>query len=343
MNEMNKVFLVLGLALLTLVVGGGAAGHAQVTSKDKITKPFMAAVLRTDGALVPFAEYRHGVWWNPWPEFNPNAGSDEAATGSLGGHPEPWFQRGEKSPTAWYFWTPARAPLLLKTSGTREVENHSQNNWALVTDYAQKQKAEKGDHHRHAGFALNVDLKIDSMVEIEAGGDEAGNVLAYVKSAFTHSEAAEAARLAAEPGASHLWAADWFPQSAARRARVGLTVTKLYRDRFGIDGAHVYYVEVEKSYEKPAGSRDAACWGVAFLKGWVLKRKDGAIGMLDDSFGLADCDGKERGGSVELFGVVRPDNRTFLLTVEHGWEDESYIIYELKDSGLIRLLETFGG
>jgi len=340
--KMNKVFLALGSGLLTLVVGGDA-WHVRVKAQDKNTRQFMAGVLRTDGALVPFAEYRYGVWWNPWPEFNPTPESEEVALKSLGGHPEPWFQRCEKSPATWYFWPPARAPLLLKTSGTREVENHSQNNWALVTDYPQKQEAEKGDHHRQAGFALNVDLKIDSMIKIEKGGGEAGNVLTYVKSAFTHSESAEAARLAAEPGTNQLRLADWFPQSAERRAQVGLTVTKLYRDRSGIGGAHVYYVEVEKRYEKPAGSRDVACWGVAFLKGWVLKRKDGGIGMLNDSFGLSDCDGKERGSSVELFSIVRPDRRTFLLTVEHGWEDESYVIYELKDSGLIRLLETFGG
>lgn len=59
--------------------------------------------------------------------------------------------------------------------------------------------------------------------------------------------------------------------------------------------------------------------------------------------GLTDCDGKERGSRVELFSVMTLDNGTFLFTVEHGWEDESYSIYELKDSGLDRLLETLGG
>ncbi|HLL75027.1 MAG TPA: hypothetical protein VK421_07150 [Pyrinomonadaceae bacterium] len=340
---MKKLSLSTVAALLALAVGGGAA-QSRVAAQNKGALQFIAGVLRADGALVPFAEYRHGLWWNPWPEPpQQSGGGDEPQTKSLGGHPEPWFQQCGKSPTTWYVRPRADSVLTLKTSGTVEIGNHSQTNWALVTDYPQKREAEKNAHHENAGLALNVDLQIDGMIEIEPGGEEARSVLAYVKSAFDHSEAAEARRLAAEPGPSHMGAAEWFPQSSERRARVALTATKLYRDRSGIDGAHVYYVEVEKRYEKPRGSRDGSCEGVAFLAGWVLKRKDGVIGMLDDSFGLTDCDGKERGNSVELFGVLRADGRTFLLTVEHGWEDESYIIYELKDFALTRLLVTFGG
>lgn len=342
MNEMSKIFLAVGSALLTLIVVGDA-GRIRVSAQGKNTKQFMAGVLRSDGTLVPFAEYRHGLWWNPWPEPPRYGGNDEVVPKSLGGHPEPWFLGCGTSPAAWYFWPSAGPLLALKTSGVVEVENHSQTNWALTTDYPRKREAEKGSHHEQVGFALSVDLKADGMVEIERGSAEAGRVVAYVKSAFDSSEAAEVARLAAAPAANHLPAAGGFPLSAGQRAQVGLAVTKLYRDEAGIDGAHVYYVEVEKRYKKPTGSRDPSCENVAFLKGWVLKRKDGILGMLDDSFGLTDCDGKDRAGSVELFGVLTLNDRTFLLAVEHGWEDESYTVYELKGFGLVRLLETFGG
>lgn len=342
MNEMNKIFLAVGSALLTLVVVGGA-GRVRVSAQGENTRQFMAGVLRSDGTLVPFAEYRYGLWWNPWPEPPAHGGNDEVAPKSLGGHPEPWFRRCETSPATWYFRPSAGSLLALKTSGVVEVENHSQTNWALTTDYPQKREAEKGSHHGQVGFALSVDLKADGMVEIGRGSAEAGKVVAYVKSAFDSSEAAEVARLAAAPAPNGLPAAGGFPLSAEQRAQAGLAVTKLYRDRAGIDGAHVYYVEVEKRYQKPTGSRDPSCENVAFLKGWVLKRKDGTLGMLDDSFGLTDCDGKYGAGSVELFAVLTLNDRTFLLAVEHGWEDERYTVYELKGFGLVRLLETFGG
>lgn len=343
MNATNRILLAVGSALLAFVVAGDA-GRAPVSAQGRNVKQFMVGVLREDGALVPFAEYRLGVWWNPWPEFNPNQGSDEVSPRSLGGHPEPWFQGCEGSSAKWYFWPSADSPLALKTSEVLKVENHSQPNWALMTDYPQKKETEKNAHHLNAGFALSANLKLDGMIEIEKGSAEAGNVMAYVKAAFDHSENAEAKRLAAEaPRSDGLPPGDGFPLSAEQRARVGLAVTKLYRDRSGVGGGHIYYVEVEKRYAKPAGSRDAACENVAFLKGWVWKSKDGTLGLLNDAFGLTDCDGKERGSGVEMFGVLTSSERTFLLAVEHGWEDESYVIYELKDAGLTRLLETFGG
>ena len=122
-----------------------------------------------------------------------------------------------------------------------------------------------------------------------------------------------------------------------------MTLAKLYRSKSSINGRHLYYIEVEKQYQKPAGARDSSCYGVSLLSGWVTKDKDGVLALLNESFGVTDCDGKERGSGVELFSVMTLNNRTFLFTVEHGWEDESYIIYELTEFGLNRLLETFGG
>lgn len=54
-------------------------------------------------------------------------------------------------------------------------------------------------------------MKADGAVEIERGSAEAGKVVAYVKSAFDSSEAAEVARLAAAPAANDLPAAGGFP------------------------------------------------------------------------------------------------------------------------------------
>lgn len=234
-------------------------------------------------------------------------------------------------------------PVMLKATETLQIENHSQTNWALMTDYSQKQLSEKGFCHGHVGMALNVDLKIGNMIEIESGSGEANSIVAFVKPAFGHAESVEIARYAASPATKDFMAASGFPASSQQRAKVGLTLKGLYRSKSGIDGAQLYYLVIEKQYKKPARARDSACDNVSFLESWVLKNKDGALSLLNDSFSLTDCDGKERGGGVISFSVMTVNNRTFVLAVEHGWEDESYVVYELKDFGLIRLLETSGG
>lgn len=342
MNELSKLLFAITFALLMLIVGSNAE-HVRVSAQNKNLKQFMVGLLRADGTLVPFAEYRHGLWWNPWPESTPPAENNEVRPKSLGDHPEPWFQQCEKAATTWYFWSSADAPLVLKTSGTLQVENHSQTNWALMTDYPKKQNAEKDSCHDYIGMALNVDLRVEGMIKMERGRSEVGDIVAYVKSAFSHAETAEIARLAAAPVTSDFLAASGFPSSSEQRAKVELTITKLYRNKSSRDGQRIYYIEVEKQYKKPAGSGDSSCDNVAVLKGWVLKDKDGILALLNDSFGLTDCDGKNRGGSVEWFSVMTLNNRTFLFAVEHGWEDESYTIYELKEFELARVLETFGG
>lgn len=341
MNVRNKFCFAIGSALLTLAVGDNAE-HVRVSAQNTRIDQFMVGVLRANGTLVPFAEYRHGLWWNPWPEPALQTEGNEVRPKSLGNHHEPWFRQCERTPTTWYFRSSARSTLALRALETLQVENHSQTNWALMTDYPKKQNAGIGSHN-YVGIALNVDLKVEGMVEIESGRYESNSIVAHVKAAFDNSETAEVARSSAQPATSDFWRARGFPSSNEERAKAELVVTKLFRSKSAIDGQHIYYVEVEKRYRNPAHSPDSPCDNISFLKGWVLKDRDGTLGILNDSFGITNCDGKERGGSVELFSVMAMKNRTFLFTVEHGWEDESYTIYEFKDSWLARALETFGG
>jgi hypothetical protein len=331
MNQISKPLLAIASILLILSVGGSAT-NVCVSAQNKNIKQFIVGFLREDGVLVPFAEYRHGLWWNPWPEqpIQPSE-NNEVVPKTLDGHPEPWFQQCEKAPTTWYLWSSADSRLALKTSETLQVQNHSHTNWGLMTDYPNKQKTEKNSHHNNVGIALSADLIGQSMIGVEKGNSESNEIIAYVKSAFNHSERDELDRLKADPATNDYLATRGFPSSSEQRSKAKLMITKLYRNRSSMDGQYIYYIEVEKQYN---------CSSISFLKGWVLKRKDGTLVLLNDRFGLTDCDGKERGESVELFSVLTINQRTFLFAVEHGWENETHKIYELKDFELALVLET---
>jgi len=175
---------------------------------------------------------------------------------------------------------------------------------------------EKGDHHRNVGMALNVNLKIEGMVEIEKSSDESNQIVAYVKPVFSEVETDEISRLAAELTLREFFAVRGFPLQSEERAKVEPTLTKLYRSKSTIKGRHIYYFQVEKHYKKPAGARDSSCYEVSFLAGWVTKDKEGTLALLNESFGLTDCDLKERGSSVELFNVMTSNERVVVQSGE---------------------------
>lgn len=87
---------------------------------------------------------------------------------------------------------------------------------------------------------------------------------------------------------------------------------------------------------------DWQCYHLSELSGWLLKEKDGSFNLTNESFWITDCD-RKGGGSVEMFSILRLDDRNFLFTVDHVYDNEMYVIYELGEFGLKRLLETFGG
>lgn len=314
-----------------------------VSAQHPQTEKFKVGLLRADGTLVPFAEYRHGLWWNPWAEIQTVEGG-EITPKSLGNQPEPWFRQNKGDSANWYFWSSPNVLFTLKAQKLLQIENHSQKNWAVMTNYSRKRAgSDKNDAaHSYAGFALDANLKTNDTIKVEKNGGEVAYIMRYMKPIFVDAENTEINNLLADPNYKEY--AGGFPASDEQRAKFDMTVKKLSRSREAFDGTHVYYIELEREYGKPAAvSGGISCNNVAFFKGWLLKDKKGTLSLVNEEFTLDDCDGKGKGSVVMLFNALTLNGRTFLLTVEHGWEDESYVIYELKDYGITRLLETFGG
>ena len=288
---------------------------------------FIAAILREDGTLVPFAQYSNGGWSNPWPRPRRSAESiyatdTEVLPHSLGELPEPWFRQCGKVPETWYFWSLAAAPAVLTASRLVQVENHSQTNWALLTNFP-KQSAE-GGHHRNIGVALSVNEKIEPMIEIKTESVEAADALSFIKQLFDEAETAELNKIRAE------------------RAKVKMSITQLRRSKSSLNGKHLYYFEAEKQYGQPAASTDPRCNDVSLFQGWMEATERGGLGLMDSRLFLTNCDRKGPGSATPL-GIMSLKHQIFVFVSEHGWEDESYIILELSNSGLHKVLETFGG
>lgn len=337
---MAKTLLLTTCCLFALVLS-----KSYVSTQRDDTSQLLIAVLREDGALIPFAQYGNGGWFNPWPKPRDAAPSIYAETtevipNSLGNLPEPWFKQCGKLSATWYFWSSDATPTLLRASKVVQVENHSQNNWAILTDLPKKTSNDPG--HRIIAVALNANEKIEPMNEIKTDSLEVAEIVPFVKEMFDEAETDELNRIRADRTASIELSTPLFTSSSERRKMIAMSITKVYRSNAKLNGEHLYYFEAEKQYANPVATTGQDCNDVSIFQGWISQSDKGGLGSLDSRLFLTNCDRKGPSTTTPL-GSMTLKNETFLFISEHGWEDESYIILELDNSGLHRVLETFGG
>lgn len=325
------------LALVLLLIADPPSSRTELSSvKDQNPASFLVAVLRADGALVPFAQYGNGGFYNPWPKPQPCRGcTDEIYPHSLGGLPKPWFAEGGRMPKRWYFRSPNGALTVLKALKIAEVENHSQKNWAVRTDFPHAPV--ESSHHRNVGVAITANIRIESMIESKPEPD---GLTSFIQEVFDAEETEKIERLATDdPSGTASLFKFGLPESAAERKRAEKK-TKFYRSESPINGEYLYYFQARKEYEIP---RLASSGHVSLFSGWasVEASQGGQLGLIRSEIVFTDTDMKGSTTSLPL-GILKLSGRTFIFVEEHGWEDESYVVLELN-GGIHRLLETFGG
>ena len=337
---MTKTLLLTAFCLLAIVFT-----KSYVSTQPDHTSRLLIAVLREDGTLIPFAQYSNGGWFNPWPKPRDAAPSIYAETtevipNSLSNLPEPWFKQCEKIPTMWYFWSSDTTPTVLRASKVVQVENHSQNNWAILTDLARQNSNDAG--HGVIAVALNANEKIEPMIEIKTDSVEVADIVPFVKQVFDEAETAELTRIRAERPAPIQLSTPVFTLSSEARRKIMISITKLYRTNSKGNGEPLYYFEAEKQYPISVAPIGQDCNDVTIFQGWISASDKGGLGLIDSRLFLTNCDRKGPSTTTPL-GSMTLNSDTFLFISEHGWEDESYTILRLDNSGLHRILETFGG
>jgi hypothetical protein len=333
---MLNVFKALTLVVLLMAAASGPVTQLS-SGYDQNPTDFLVAILRADGTLVPFAQYGNGGFYNPWPRPQPCRGcSDEIYPHSLGGLPHPWFVQGGRMPKRWYRRSPNGTLTVLNALKIVEVENHSQKNWAVRTDFPPE--SAEGSHDANTGLAITTtNLRIESMVESKPEPD---GLPSFINEVFDADETTKIEKLATDdPSITASLFKFGLPESAAKRNQVEVT-TKFYRSESPINGEYLYYFEARKEYELP---RSSSSGHVSLFSGWasVETREGGQMGLILSEIVFTDTDMKGPTTSRPM-GILKLSGRTFIFVEEHGWEDESYVILELND-GIHRLLETLGG
>ena len=78
------------------------------------------------------------------------------------------------------------------------------------------------------------------------------------------------------------------------------------------------------------------------MTGWLLPTDDATLTVLDPKVFLTDCDAKEARTGVPL-AAFRVSGQLFWVLQEHGYEDETYLIVEIRASEVRYPIEVNGG
>ena len=322
----------IAMFLLSMLAVSLVMDSADIPAQDTGRNQFTIGILRGDSVIIPFGEYRDGNWLSRWPKPE---GFGEEFDNSLADLPDAWIDRNKGLSTTWYYRASSDEATLIKTLKIIKVRNHCQENWAVLCDFP-GQPLKAGETHRNIGVALDVDKRINNPIEIINGSQGRRRIASFIRPAFDKSESIK------PPGFDSIKPYVHYPSNAERR-KARLIISRLYRSSEPIDGQRIYYVEAKKEYKNPFFYRtDPSCNTISFFKGWVFQNKRGGLRLIDSQYTLCDCDMKWT-TFTKLLGILPMRDRIFFITEDHGYEDESYRILELKGSRIKQVLKVYGG
>ena len=283
-------------------------------SSDTVT----VAGLLGGNVLVPLAQLSSGRWSRTWP------GPDEQVETPirvLKDVPQAWYPTG-RVPVTWYLFTEhllgapvsVRAPILAGA--------HCQSVWGLSTPL---------QPFGHETTALAVSRPTGVIPFEEATPDPAfeTTLAPFLTAAF--EKAVAAANASARSGAT--------PDVPAPPAQVpSIRVACAAIDE---DAHSICHFAASRALHPAADRGLADCSTVAVVQGWYSFTQHGLV-LLRADLTVTDCDAVELRSTMPLL-LLPAGKRSFVIVREHGYEDESFAVFELTNSGLNRLLEIPGG
>lgn len=280
---------------------------------------FALAIVRLDGAIVPFAAYDGGRWERAWPE------ADEAIerTPTIDGVQSVWRKRGERVPQVWTVWpaTGARS-IQAQVNGIEVADAHCGGQVALKTNL----RPIKGEHPVKFGVAVDSNLPLGSIEEIHKSRSVWRSAEQVVRSNLSKLEAAQAQREHQE-----------LPRETAQPVA---RITALYREAKS-PRSPIYFV-AEKKYRTPWFPQDRSCDRITVMTGWLVPTAGGALTLRHAKVFLTDCDEKQVRTALPL-AAVHVSNQLFWVLQEHGYEDETYLIAEIRPTEVRYPIEVNGG
>jgi hypothetical protein len=293
---------------------------ASLAAADVKPGVFGVGVLRRDGIIVPFATYDGKRWADRWPV--PDVQLDVPI--ALRDVPSKWWGP-TRALAEWQSWA-TKEPQTLRVVQPDWIDVHCTRQIGLRTDYKPDElpPPRTVQPYPKDGLVVSPPQPVERIAIVSPDSQEVRTAMPALREAFNQAERSME---------------NQYGHPIPRRSREGHDpeVEAIYAV-----GEHprIYHVETSRRY-RLLGQKADDCEAIAFGTGWFAA--DGAqVSSLYMRVDLLNCD--KRGASYMLpLGAMRLRGSLYWLAQYSGWDDERYVVVEIKEKSVKVVLNTWGG
>jgi hypothetical protein len=303
-----SVLLLLWLTPFVAVSGSSARSSA-----------IAIAGLLGGSTLVPLAQFAGGRWERTWPGPGEQV---EMKFSKIAQLPKAWFPVPGGVPSEWFLWTEEIHGAPLRITAPVLGEAHCEAVWGLSTRL-------QPFSHETTAIATNVQSGIRPFGASTPSAISDPPLAAFLRAAFEKSEteAMRARPADAKATPAHRTVTD--PSYELRCVQTGKGDDELCS------------FEASRPLRAAPPAADPACDETVLVQGWVSKTGQGFTLLKADAT-IIDCDAKGlRTSSPQI--LISTGSQTFIVVKEHGYEDESFVVYEVRGRRLEKVFDVPGG
>jgi len=291
--------------------------------------PFVIALVRDDGVMLPIASQDGRRWRAPWP----GPAKEAEVPVRLEDCPLAWWGV-PTAPREWTLHVPGETPRTVTADRVTWVRSYCRQQVALHSREATRPllRAPDGERAPKYGVAVSghVEVTLPRLVAVDS--DEARQLLDGVQKAFNRQE-----RL--------MFAEDYFAAfepSVRGEERDRLPVQALSIHAGPGRAGPIYFVELARAYPRRRPERLRWCDEVTYMSGWVRRGAKDALELTLITRAVTSClfDTTQRAephvivetprGPVWMLELYRPDSEVVgLFRAPDGEEPEPVVIREI--------------
>lgn len=284
-----------------------------LTAQDAASR-FAVAVVRADGAIVPFAAYHDGRWREMWTAVERKRYEIPATLDDID---RDWW-RGFGPILAWWYAPPGGETTSLAVTGVRLLATPCSGDVGLLTDLqpAADPPPERTAPYPKLGLATSARVSTTPIVPALPGSEEWRTAREVLSRSFYDLETRQ------------LLAMRWghpIPPRERRDTPVQLN-TALH-----VPGSRFIYVEATRRYRDPNPPDDQPpCPLVTFVQGFLWRNDRGRLEPVSMTSLVSYCHMEDAMYAWPL-GAIDAGGHRYWLTQLAGWTAEGYGVLELDE------------